>query len=25
VPVVKALPEHVWINPPLKIAVGFSG
>jgi len=25
VPVVKSLPEHVWINPPLKIAVGFGG
>jgi putative transposase len=25
VPVVKPIPEHVWINPPLKIAVGFSG
>ena len=25
VPVVKQLPEHVWINPPLKLAVGFGG
>ena len=25
VPVVKSLPEHVWINPPVKIAVGFGG
>jgi len=25
VPVVKPLPEHVWINPPLKTAVGFGG
>jgi putative transposase len=25
VSVVKPLPEHVWINPPLKIAVGFGG
>jgi len=25
VPVVKSIPEHVWINPPLKIAVGFGG
>jgi putative transposase len=24
-PVVKSVPEHVWINPPLKIAVGFGG
>lgn len=23
VSVVKMLPEHVWINPPLKVAVGF--
>jgi len=23
--VVKLVPEHVWINPPLKIAVGFGG
>jgi putative transposase len=25
VPVVKSLPEHVWINPPVNIAVGFGG
>ncbi len=25
VPVVKPLPEYVWINPPLKTAVGFGG
>ncbi len=25
VPVVKLVPEHVWINPPMKIAVGFGG
>ena len=24
-PLVKSVPEHVWINPPLKIAVGFGG
>jgi len=25
VPIVKSVPEHVWINPPMKIAVGFGG
>ncbi len=25
VPVVKPIPEHVWINPPIKLAVGFGG
>jgi putative transposase len=25
VPVVKPIPEHVWINPPMKLAVGFGG
>jgi len=24
-PQVKSVPDHVWINPPLKIAVGFGG
>jgi putative transposase len=25
VPTVKTVPEHVWINPPIKEAVGFGG